>query len=158
MFFSVSRFISWRAALAALVFFSLWSAPARAFDPVSTHFFGGAIGGYDVTAYFTQGKPVRGNKAYRAKWNGAEWRFASADARDRFLANPAAYAPQFGGYCTNAMSLGKVVDGDPEIWRLRDGKLYLFYAEAGRTKFDADPQTMIDRATRHWKELNRPAQ
>ncbi len=147
---------SQRLGVALFVWLLAASTSALAFDPVSTSFFGGAIGGYDTTAYFTQGKPVRGDKAYRAKWKGAEWRFASAAARDRFLANPAASAPQFGGYCTNAMSMGKVVDGDPEIWRLHDGKLYLFYAESGREKFDADPAAMIDKATRNWERLSRP--
>ncbi len=56
-----------------------------------------AIGGYDPVGYFTEGRPVAGSTEFTLRWNGATWRFASAESRARFEANPAAYAPAFGG-------------------------------------------------------------
>lgn len=58
-----------------------------------------AIGGYDPVAYFTQGRPLVGSASHELRWNGATWRFASAESRTRFEANPEVYAPRFVGYC-----------------------------------------------------------
>ena len=57
-----------------------------------------AIKGYDPVAYFTEGKPVKGDKQFETEWKGAKWRFANAKHRDMFAADPEAYAPQYGGY------------------------------------------------------------
>jgi len=38
---------------------------------------------------------------------------------------PEKYAPAFGGYCVFGVSVGKKFVGDPEVWRLVDGKLFL---------------------------------
>src|SRR5687767_13781579 len=62
--------------------------------------------GYDVTAYFTQGKPVRGSAKHELMLKGATWRFASEESKARFQADPTAYAPEFGGYCAWAVSQG----------------------------------------------------
>jgi YHS domain-containing protein len=89
-----------RVAMAALAAASLvlWAMPAAAIDPVNTNSFGVAIRGYDTVAYHTQGRAVKGSKAYSHHWNDAEWYFASADNRDRFAADPERYVPQYGGY------------------------------------------------------------
>jgi len=63
-----------------------------------------AIRGHDPVAYFTEGRPVRGSAEHVAEWNGATWQFASAQNRDAFLADPEAYAPQFGGFCAWAVA------------------------------------------------------
>ncbi len=69
---------------------------------------GFAVSGYDVVAYrsldqvpvgHSQPAPVRGNSNYTAEYNGATWAFASAENRDKFLENPAYYAPQYDGHC-----------------------------------------------------------
>lgn len=57
----------------------------------------GAIRGYDAVAYHLDGKPVRGSSEFTHEWNGATWRFASAAHRDLFAADPARYAPRYGG-------------------------------------------------------------
>ena len=107
--------------------------------------------GYDATAYFTAGAAVAGNPDVEHKWKGAVWRFANEDARALFAAAPETYAPQFGGYCTNAMSMNKIVPANPEVFRVHDGKLYLFAAKGGGTKFDKDPGAMIAKAAAFWK-------
>lgn len=109
--------------------------------------------GYDATAYFTAGAAVEGDPAAEISWEGAIWRFKDTDARALFEAAPEIYAPQFGGYCANAMSMKKVVPANPEVWRIRDGKLYLFAAKSGGVKFDKDPEAMIAKAQAFWATL-----
>lgn len=108
-----------------------WSA-----DPVYTPRSSNvAVGGYDVTEYFTAGKPVKGDAAFQTEYNGAEWHFANQQNLDKFLADPAQYAPQYGGYCAWAVAAkGKLYSGDPLQWTVHEGKLYLNYnAKVNRT-------------------------
>ena len=76
-----------------------------------------AVGGFDPVAYFTQSEAVAGSKDITAEWDGATWRFASAENRDTFLANPEAYAPQYGGYCAYAAAQGYVAPTVPQACR-----------------------------------------
>lgn len=57
-----------------------------------------AIKGYDPVAYFTEGKPVKGNLQFTHEWKGAKWMFSSQEHLDLFAADPEKYAPQYGGY------------------------------------------------------------
>ena len=84
-----------------------------------------AIHGYDTVAYFTEGEPTKGTKDFEHDWEDAKWQFASATNRDLFKANPARYAPQYGGYCALGLSAGEYADTDPKAFTIVDGKLYL---------------------------------
>ena len=75
-------------------------------DPVNKDGSSVAIKGYDPVAYFKQGKPVKGNPSLTEDWMGAKWQFSNPESRELFKANPAQYAPQFGGYCAWAVSHG----------------------------------------------------
>ena len=109
-----------------------------------------AARGYDVTAYFTNGKAVRGSASHQLQFKGATWRFASAEAKARFQADPAAYAPQFGGYCSWAVSQGYVAPGDPEQWKIVDGKLYLNFNARAKELWEADQAEAIKRGHANW--------
>lgn len=109
-----------------------------------------AAGGYDVTAYFTAGKPVQGTAAYETQYKGATWRFATPEAKVKFQKNPAAYAPQFGGHCAWATSQGYVAPGDPETWKIVDGKLYLNYNARAKELWEADQDAAIERGHANW--------
>jgi hypothetical protein len=85
-----------------------------------------AIKGYDPVAYFTDGKPTPGLPQFEYEWDEHIWRFATAEHRDSFKADPVRYAPQFGNFCAMALSLGQVVTADPNNWLISDGKLYVF--------------------------------
>ena len=119
--------------------------------PVYTSLFSNAgAGGYDVLAYFTDGKPVKGDSRFAHTWQGAEWRFTSAEHRDRFAADPERYAPQYGGYCAWAVSQGYTASGDPNFWRIVDGRLYLNYDAAVQRKWEQDIPGFIAAANRNW--------
>jgi YHS domain-containing protein len=112
-----------------------------------------AIKGYDPVAYFTTGKPTPGLPQFKYEWGGHSYYFSRSDHLERFKANPARYAPQFGNYCAMALSKGELVMADPENWLISDGKLYVFGkpAPAGPALFQKDLSANIARA-----EQNRP--
>jgi len=75
--------------------------------------------GHDPVAYFTDGKPVKGDPRFAYDFDEARYHFASAQHRDMFAADPEKYAPQFGGYCTGSMSRNVRNEGVPETHRMR---------------------------------------
>ncbi len=109
-----------------------------------------AVGGYDSVAYFTEGKAVKGDKRFAIDHGGAQWRFVSAENRDRFAGAPERYAPQYGGYCAWAVSQGYTASGDPQYWRIVDGKLYLNYDADVQKKWEKDIPGFIVKADQNW--------
>ncbi len=111
---------------------------------------GVAIGGHDPVAYFREGRAVIGSAAYAHRWNGAVWRFATAEARALFAADPEAYAPQFGGWCAFAMSQDRLAAGDPLVWRIVEGRLYLNCSARAQRDWEADLAANIARGQAVW--------
>ena len=89
-----------------------------------------AVSGYDPVAYFRTNMPVKGSSEFKAEHQGAEFHFADAADLAAFKADPARYAPQYGGYCAWAVSQGGTASADPKVWRIVDGKLYLNYSKS----------------------------
>ncbi|MEM1316419.1 MAG: YHS domain-containing (seleno)protein [Pseudomonadota bacterium] len=155
---SADRRFSRRAALglalAAGAAAVLPVAPALAEeDKVFTNWRGHAIRGYDPVAYFTEGRPVEGSSDHELEHDGATWRFASAENLARFQADPAAYAPQYGGYCAWAVAQGKTASIDPEAWKIVDGKLYLNYNASIQERWEADIPGFIEAADANWPSV-----
>ena len=113
----------------------------------------GAIRGYDPVAYFTIGAPTRGSNEFSASWQGASYRFASAENLARFEADPAAYAPQYGGYCAYAVSKGATAGTVPEAWTIVDGKLYLNYSLSVKQRWSKDIPGNIKAANSNWPSV-----
>lgn len=109
-----------------------------------------AISGYDPVAYFTAGRPTQGNAQFKASYQGAEFRFANAANRAAFIANPARYAPQYGGYCAYAVAQGSTAGIDPNAWSIVDGKLYLNISRSIQTRWQGDRANFIAAANRNW--------
>src|SRR5258708_28923956 len=68
----------------------------------------GAHGIPTLDRYYNRAVP--GSDAFNAQYEGATFKFASAEHRDAFIADPAKYAPQYGGFCaygTAAVSQGR---------------------------------------------------
>lgn len=127
------------------------AATVHAADPVYTSTWNSnAVSGYDVVAYFTQGKPVKGERKFSYKYKGATWRFSSKENLDKFKANPTKYAPQYGGYCAWAMADGKTASGDPKYWKIVNGKLYLNYNDTIQKRWEKDIPGFIQRADAKW--------
>lgn len=114
-----------------------------------------AIHGYDPVAYFTAGKPTPGLAKYEARWQKARWRFASEENRKRFLENPRAWAPQYGGHCAYAASYGQFADTDPNAWTIFNGKLYLNYSLHVRDIWKPRAAEFIGDADQLWPTMDK---
>lgn len=133
---------------------ALPSAAQAADDLIYTGLFSNtAVGGYDTVAYHTEGEPVRGARDFQTEWNGATWRFASQENLDLFLADPEAYAPQYGGYCAWAMAEGYTAKGDPNFWRIVDGKLYLNFNQEIQDRWETDIPGFISAADANYPAI-----
>ncbi|MGB5836447.1 MAG: YHS domain-containing (seleno)protein [Albidovulum sp.] len=111
---------------------------------------GVAIDGYDVVAYFTQGRPIPGQPGHAIKWHGAMWYFSTAEALEMFEMNPMAYVPRYGGYCAYAMAKGALSPTDPAAFTIYDGHLYLTFNPEVRTIWSGDVSGNIERADAFW--------
>ena len=112
-----------------------------------------ALRGFDAVAYFAVDNAVKGNPKYEYVWTGAKWIFSSEENMKQFQANPEAYAPQFGGYCSFAVSEGYTADGDPEAWKVVDGKLYLNYNKQVREKWEMNQNERIEKGKANWQSF-----
>jgi hypothetical protein len=135
---------------------ALAAAPAAAQTAHFTDLVKGvAVGGHDPVAYFREGKPVPGSPAIIAEHDGVVWRFASAENRAAFLAAPAAFAPQYGGHCAWAAAEGYLAKGDPNQWRIVDGRLYLNYDASILRRWSRDIPRFIQQGDSNWPRIGR---
>lgn len=127
---------------------------AHAFDEINTSYLSDeAVSGYDTTAYFQKAEPTEGKNNYSFKWKGAVWKFADKNSLDLFRANPNKYRPQYGGYCSNQMSLGNLSNINPGVWLIHADKLYLFGHDIGRQRWkDTGISARILDADAHWQK------
>jgi YHS domain-containing protein len=127
---------------------------AQAKDPIYTSSFSDeAVGGYDTVAYFTENKPVKGSEQFKTEHKGATWLFSSAENLEKFKADPDKYAPQYGGYCAYAVSQGGTASGDPQLWAIEGGKLYLNYSKGVQETWDEDRAGYITKADSNWPRV-----
>lgn len=132
----------------------LASSAAGADDRIYTGFMSDvALGGHDPVAYHTEGRPVEGSSEHEVEWRGATWRFASAENRAKFEADPQRYAPAYGGYCAYAVAQGTTAPGDPEVWKIVDGTLYLNVNEAIADRWEKDIPGYIAKADANWPDV-----
>jgi hypothetical protein len=91
-----------------------------------------------------------GSSRFEVQWNGAVWRFLNQAHREMFVADPERYAPQFGGYCAYAVSQGYTADGDPRLWRIVEGRLYLNYSPRAQRLWERDIPGHIAKGRANW--------
>lgn len=99
-----------------------------------------AVSGFDVVSYFTgDGVPVEGAEEFTVRYQGYDYRFASEDNAKTFIEDPAKYAPAYGGYCAWAIGANDALaPGDPKVYEIVDGKLYLNFNEDVQGRWQAD--------------------
>ena len=132
---------------------TLASSLAHAAKPEVFSHKGFAIRGYDPVAYFTDAKPVKGERAHQLDWNGTTWLFASAENKAKSMATPEAFAPQYGGYCAFAVAKGYTASIDPDAWHVTDGKLYLNYSKGVQRKWMKDVPGNIAKGDKNWPKV-----
>jgi hypothetical protein len=115
------------------------------------------IRGYDPVAYFTLQRATTGSDRFEYLWDEHVWRFASAEHRELFKADPVRYAPQFANFCAVALARGELREANPEYWLINDGRLYLFGKSEGPDLFRKDLRRNVQRANGN-RGLVNPAQ
>ena len=143
-------------AVAVLVGLAAGSLTASAKGPINTIGSPGvAIKGFDPVAYFVSGGPKKGKKEFSLSHAGVEWRFASAENKALFVANPAKYKPAYGGYCAYGVAQGYKVKIEGNAWAIRSGKLYLNYDRGIQRRWNKRPGTYVKVANKKWPRLSR---
>lgn len=126
---------------------------AYAVDPLT----GAALEGYDAVSYFTESAPVAGRPEFEYYWSGVPWYFASAANRDVFMRSPETYVPVFGGYAAMSMARGYLSAGNPRIYSILAGKLFLFYSSGNKDAFLLSPRDAYQKAQDNWAVLSEEA-
>lgn len=111
------------------------------------------IKGYDPVAYFTTGKPAKGDPKFEYTWMDATCRFTSQENLELFKKAPEKYAPQYGAYCAYAVSQGYTASVDPEAWDIVNGKLYLNYSKSVQKKWRGNRDNYIVAADKNWPKI-----
>jgi YHS domain-containing protein len=112
-----------------------------------------ALHGYDPVAYFTDNAPVIGDPKYKATYKGSMFYFSSDAHKKLFKKDPARYAPQFGGYCAMAVSLGQLEDADPKMFTIHHDKLLVQRNEKAHQMFSSNPDVHHQKADQQWPRL-----
>ncbi len=109
--------------------------------------------GYDPVAYFTEGKPVRGQADLAVSLPERTYYFASSAHREAFQANPQKFEPQYGGFCASGAAFAIKLGSDPTSWQIEGGRLFIFGDVLGKIAWQLDPAWNIGHADRLWPDM-----
>jgi YHS domain-containing protein len=109
-----------------------------------------ALKGYDPVAYFTEGEATKGSAEHTATFEGAAYRFANAEHLAAFEADPQTYVPAYGGYCAFGTAMGRKFDGDPEVWKIVDGELYVNLNDDVQERWETNIPGFVENADHNW--------
>ena len=85
-----------------------------------------AIDGYCPVAYFVADGPLKGSAEFSSTYEGKTYHLVSADAKAMFDAEPAKYAPAYGGECAFGVSINETFPVDPTNYKVVNDRLFLF--------------------------------
>lgn len=112
------------------------------------------VEGYDPVSYALDHKAQEGSERFVHRFGGATFRFVSQAHKDLFTKDPERYLPAYGGWCAYAMGAkNEKVEVDPETFKIKDGKVYLFYNRFFTNTLDdwnADEPRLLPAANRNW--------
>ncbi len=146
-----------KQATLSFLFLMLFSVFVAAEEEIYTEFFSDkAVSGYDTVAFFTDGKPVKGDKKFVVKHLGAKWYFSSKKNKEAFEADPDKYRPQYGGHCAWAIAANNAkAPGNVKHWKIVDDKLYLNYNKDVKEKWEKDIPGFIVKGDKNWIEASK---
>jgi len=145
----------------AFVLFALATTVAQAAS-WNTNVDNVVLDGYDVVAYRTEDRAIKGDRRYVARYDGVKFYFASKENREAFIKNADAYVPKYNGFCAFAVGAkGAKVPADPNTFKFYNGELLVFFNDLheGRkfnTKvpWNSDERDLYSQAETNWKKLN----
>ena len=132
---------------------ALFAAPLAASAATDFQHSTPGVSGYDVVSYQTGEKPLRGNGNHIATHEGVTYLFINEENRKRFERNPSKYVPAYGGYCAYGVSVGKKFVGDPDVWRVVRGRLYLNLDTKIQEQWAKDVRGNIKKADTNWGDI-----
>jgi len=118
-------------------------------DPLT----GVALSGFDPVSYFTEDEPLPGSADFELFWKGVPWYFATEANMEIFSKYPEVYAPAYGGHGAMGVARGFLSDGNPQIYKVLDQRLYLFYSFSNRKAFELSEKTALLKGLKNWQEL-----
>ena len=108
-----------------------------------------ALKGYDPVSYFNPGKPARGAAASYVDFDDSRFLFSSQRNRDLFKSDPDKYSPQFSGLCATGLSMGTKAESNPNVFKVIDGKLYVFSSTDALEMAMKDP-SLLKKSHESW--------
>ena len=147
--------------LAAILTAFFWSTLSAIAGPQYVDETGFAASGYDPVAFFSleqaavgekQLSAIPGKKSITTEWNGAKWAFSTEENKKLFMSNPEKFAPAYDGHCAFGVAKGGKVPGNPNLWRIVDGKLYFNINPPVVGFWEADIFGFIKTADTNWSE------
>lgn len=90
-----------------------------------------------------QGKEAQGDEAYSVTRGRFRYLFAGAETKAAFERDPARYEIQLGGTCAR---MGPSTQGNPDLYSVHDGRIYLFGSPACMKLFKEAPEKYLETA------------
>ncbi|MEM7680845.1 MAG: YHS domain-containing (seleno)protein [Planctomycetota bacterium] len=116
------------------------------------------VKGYSPVSYFTVGQAEPGSPLHTAEHEGVTYFLTSAEQVATFNADPAKYAPAYGGYCAFGAAVEDHFDADPKTFKIVDGRLMLFLRNAEVNALDLwndkDEAELVQKADAFWAETH----
>ncbi len=111
--------------------------------------------GYDVVAMQTMpDKTLKGDKQFESTYQGAKYWFVSAENKTLFDADPAKYAPLYGGFCAIAVTEGNL--RPVQVWthEITNGFLVVNHNAKAKGLWDNNPNKKFKKAEKKWPTVN----
>jgi YHS domain-containing protein len=89
----------------------------------------------------SQGKEVQGDLKLKVQRGRFEYLFANAENKAAFEKNPSRYEIQLEGHCAR---MGAPTTGDPDLYAVHNGRIYVFGSPECQTLFKAAPEKYLE--------------
>jgi YHS domain-containing protein len=107
--------------------------------------------GNDAVSYFGAG-PQKGIPAISSVYDGDVYRFASAQNKRLFDANPQKYAPAWSGFCASGVHYALKAAIHANVYMVYKGRLYLFGSEHSKANWLMDADQNIRLGEHYWEQ------
>ena len=88
-----------------------------------------------------QGKEVQGDMKYKVTRGKFQYLFANAENKATFEKEPSRYEIQIDGSCAR---MGAPTTGNPDLYFVHNGRIYIFGSEECQTLFKATPEKYLE--------------
>jgi YHS domain-containing protein len=87
------------------------------------------------------GKEVQGDMKFKVTRGKFQYIFANAENKAAFEKDPARYEIQLDGHCAR---MGAPTTGNPDLYAVHNGRIYIFGSEECQTLFKATPEKYLE--------------